>query len=153
MIYGYMYFSIQTLKIGKFVKVLHSICQQIWKTQQWLQDWKRSVFTPIPKKGNAKNSSNYHTIVLITCQQGNAQNPSSKPSTVGELRTSRCTIWIQTRQKNQRSNCQCQLDHRKTAEFNKKKKRIHFFLAQMVKNLPVMQETWVQFLDQEMVIT
>ena len=47
------------------VKVLHSICQQIWKTQQWPQDWKRSVFIPIPKKGNAKECSNYHTIVLI----------------------------------------------------------------------------------------
>ena len=48
------------------VKGLHSICQQIWKTQQWPQDWKRSVFTPIPKKGNAKECSNYHTIVLIS---------------------------------------------------------------------------------------
>ena len=43
------------------VKVLHSICQQIWKTQQWPQNWKRSVFIPIPKKGNAKECSNYHT--------------------------------------------------------------------------------------------
>ena len=48
------------------VKVLHSICQQIWKTQQWPQDWKRSVFIPIPKKGNAKECSNYHTIELIS---------------------------------------------------------------------------------------
>ena len=47
------------------VKVLHSICQQIWKTQQWPQDWKRSVFIPIQKKGNAKECSNYHTIALI----------------------------------------------------------------------------------------
>ena len=47
------------------VKVLHSICQQIWKTQQWPQDWKRSVFIPIPKKGNAKECSNYCTIALI----------------------------------------------------------------------------------------
>ena len=47
------------------VKVLHSICQQIWKTQQWSQDWKRSVFIPIPKKGNGKECSNYHTIALI----------------------------------------------------------------------------------------
>ena len=52
------------------VKVLHSICQQIWKTQQWSQDWKRPVFIPIPKKGNAKECSNYHTIALIS--------PSSK---------------------------------------------------------------------------
>ena len=48
------------------VKVLHSIRQQIWKTQQWPQDWKRSVFIPIPKKGNAKEGSNYHTIALIS---------------------------------------------------------------------------------------
>ena len=48
------------------VKVLHSICQQIWKTQQWPQDWKRSVFIPIPKKGNAKECSNYPTVVLIS---------------------------------------------------------------------------------------
>ena len=47
------------------VKVLHSICQQIWKTQQWPQDWKKSVFIPIPKKGNAKECSNYSTIALI----------------------------------------------------------------------------------------
>ena len=47
-------------------KVLHSICQQIWKTQQWLQDWKRSVFIPIPKKGNAKECSNCHTIALTS---------------------------------------------------------------------------------------
>ena len=48
------------------VKVLHSICQQIWKTQQWPQDWKRSVFIPIPKKGNAKECSNHHTIALTS---------------------------------------------------------------------------------------
>ena len=48
------------------VKVLHSICQHIWKTQQWPQDWKRVVFIAIPKKGNAKECSNYHTIALIS---------------------------------------------------------------------------------------
>ena len=48
------------------VKVLHSRCQLIWKTQQWPQDWKKSVFIPVPKKGNAKESSNYHTIALIS---------------------------------------------------------------------------------------
>ena len=48
------------------VKVLHSICQQIWKTQQWPQDWKRSVFIPMLKKGNAEECSNYHTIALIS---------------------------------------------------------------------------------------
>ena len=48
------------------MKVLHSVCQQIWKTQQWPQDWKRSVFIPIPKKGNVKECSNYCTMMLIS---------------------------------------------------------------------------------------
>ena len=48
------------------VKVLHSICQQIWKTQQWPEDWKRSVFIPVAKKGNGKECSNYHTIANIS---------------------------------------------------------------------------------------
>ena len=69
------------------VKVLHSICQQIWKIQQWPQDWKRSVFIPIPKKGNDKEYSNYRTIALIS--QGSkvtAQNsPSQASTTVPEL--------------------------------------------------------------------
>ena len=55
----------QILK-GDAVKVLHSICQQIWKAQQWPQDWKRAVFIPISKKGNAKECSNYCTIALIS---------------------------------------------------------------------------------------
>ena len=55
----------QTLKDDD-VKALRSICQQIWKTQQWPQDWRRSVFIPIPKKGNAKGYSNYRTIVLMS---------------------------------------------------------------------------------------
>ena len=59
---------VELLQIPKddAVKLLHSICQQIWKTQQWPQDWKRSVFIPIPKKCNAKECSNYCTIVLIS---------------------------------------------------------------------------------------
>ena len=48
------------------VKVLHSTCQQIWKTQQWPQDWKKLVFIPIPRKGNAEEFSNYHTVLLIS---------------------------------------------------------------------------------------
>ena len=48
------------------MKVLHSICQQIWKTQQWPQDWKRSVFIPVPKNDNAKEYSNYHTVARIS---------------------------------------------------------------------------------------
>ena len=57
--------ALQILK-DDAAKVLHSICQQIWKTQQWPQDWKRCVFIPTPKKGNAKECSNYHTIALIS---------------------------------------------------------------------------------------
>ena len=73
------------------VKVLHSICQQIRKSQQLPQDWKMSVFITIPKKGNAKECSNYHTIALISYGiKVNDQNPSSLVSTVCELRTSRC---------------------------------------------------------------
>ena len=56
---------LQSLK-DDAVKVLHSVCQQIWKTQQWPQDYKRSVFIPIPKKGNAKECSNHHTTAFIS---------------------------------------------------------------------------------------
>ena len=61
------------------VKVVHSICQQIWKTQQWPQDWKRSAFIPIPKKGNVKECSNYHTSALIS-QASEDQNSPSQAS-------------------------------------------------------------------------
>ena len=75
------------------VKVLHSICQQIWKTQQWPQDWKRSFFIPVPKKGNTKVQT---TIQLYSSHKlaSNAENSPSKASTVCELRTSRCSSWI-----------------------------------------------------------
>ena len=66
------------------VKVLHSVCQQIWKTQQWPQDWKRSVLIPIPKKGNTKECSNYRTIALISHTKSNAQNSPRQASTVHE---------------------------------------------------------------------
>ena len=77
------------------MKVLHSICQQIWKTRQWPQDWKRSVFIPIPKKGNAKECSNYHTIALIS-HTGKVMLKilPSEVSTVREPRTSRCSSWF-----------------------------------------------------------
>ena len=65
------------------VKVLHSICQQIWITQQWPQDWQRSVFIPIPKKGNPKECSNYRTIALIS-HASNAQNFPSQASAIRE---------------------------------------------------------------------
>ena len=73
---------IQILKDGA-VKVLHPICQQIWKTQQWPQDWKRSVFIPISKKGDAKECSNYCTTALIS-QVSNAQNSPRQASAIRE---------------------------------------------------------------------
>jgi len=84
----------QILKDGA-VKVLHSICQQIWKTQQWPQDWKRSVFIPIPKKGNAKECSNYHTTTLISqASKLMLKILPSEASTVCELWNSRCSSCI-----------------------------------------------------------
>ena len=62
------------------MKVLHSICQQIWKTQQWPQDWNRSVLISIPKKGNAKECSNYHTIALISHAAAAAKSLQSCPT-------------------------------------------------------------------------
>ena len=86
MLYFYLTYNGKLFQFLKddAVKVLHSICQQIWKTQQWSQDWKRSVFIPIPKKGNAKECSNYHTIALIS-HASNAQNSLSQASTVREM--------------------------------------------------------------------
>ena len=66
------------------VKVLHSICQQIWKTQQWTQAWKKLVFTPIPKKGNAKECSNYRKIAFIS-HASNAQNSPNQASAIRGL--------------------------------------------------------------------
>ena len=66
------------------VKVFHSTCQQIWKTQQWPQDWKRSVFIPIPRKGKPKECSNYCTIALIS-HTSNVQNSPRQASAIHEL--------------------------------------------------------------------
>ena len=79
------------------VTVQHSLCQQIWKTQQWPQDWKRSAFITIPKKGNAKECSNYCTIALIShVSKIMLKIPQANPSAsaVCEWRTSRCTNWV-----------------------------------------------------------
>ena len=104
--------------------VLHSICQQVWKTQQWLQDWKRSVFIPNPKKGNAKDCSNYHTIALVShaskvmlkILQGRLQQNVNRevPDVQAGFRKGRGI----------RSNCQHLLDHRKSKRVPEK----HLFL-------------------------
>ena len=106
------------------VKVLHSICQQIWKTQQWPQDWKRSVFIPIPKKGNAKECSKYYIITLIShtskvmlkILQARLQQYVNRelPDVQAGFRKGRGT----------RSNCQYLLDHQKSKRVPEK----HLFL-------------------------
>ena len=102
------------------VKLLHSICQQIWKTQQWPQDWKRSVFILIPKKDNAKDCANYHTIALISharkvmlkILRARLQQYVSRelPDVQAGFRKGR----------KQRSSCQNLLDHRKNKEIPEK---------------------------------
>ena len=85
---------IQILK-DDAVNVLHSICQQIWKTQQLPQDWKMSVFIPIPKKGNGKECSNYHTTALIShASKEILKILQTRLKQVHELKTSICTSWI-----------------------------------------------------------
>ena len=120
----------QTLK-DDAVKVLHSICQQIWKTQQWPQVWKRSVFIPIPKKGNAKKGSNYCTIVLI----------SQASKVMLKILQARLQQYmnrelpdVQSGFRNQRSNCQHPLDYRKSKRVHKK---FYFCFMTMPKPLTV----------------
>ena len=117
-----MKFQLNYLKILKddVVKVLHLICQQTWKTQQWPQDQKRLLFTPISKKGNAKQCSNYCTISLFSHANKVIIKPSSKVLAVCELRPSRCTSWVSKRQRSQRSNCQHSLDHGESKEIPEK---------------------------------
>ena len=111
------------------VKVLHSIYQQIWNTQQWPQDWKRSVFIPIPKKGNAKECSNYHTIALIShaskvmleiIQVKLQQYVNHELPDVQAGFEQRKINQRNQRQRNQRSNCQYPLDHQKSKRVQEK---------------------------------
>ena len=109
--------------------MLHLICQQIWKTQQRPQDWKRSVFIPIPKKGNAKECSNYCTIALIS-HASNTQNFPSQVSAIYEPWTSICSSWCLKRQRNQRSNCQHPLDYQKSNRVPEKHLFLLYWLCQ-----------------------
>ena len=93
------------------VKVLHSICQQIWKTQQWPQDWKRPVFIPIPKKGNPKECSNYSTIALIS-HAGKVMLKILQARLQQYVNCELPDVQAGFRKgRNQRSNCQHPLDH------------------------------------------
>jgi len=106
-----MEFQLSYLKILKneAVKVLHSIFQQIWKTQQWTQCWKISLFIPIQKKGNSKECSNYHIIALIS-------HVSKVMFKILQAKLQHSMNWklldVQTGLRNQKSNCQHPLDHR-----------------------------------------
>ena len=104
------------------MKALHSICQKIWKTQQWPRDWKRSVFIPIPKKGNAKECSNYCIIARIS----HASKVMIKilQARLHELWTYTCSSWFWKRQRNQRPNGQYPLDYQKSKRVPEK----HLFL-------------------------
>ena len=95
------------------VKVQHSTCLQIQKTQQWPQDWKKSVFIPIPNKDNVKKKMFKlpYNFTHFTCYQSYAENPAGQALQVFKLRISKCTIWFSTRHRNQRSNCQHSLDY------------------------------------------
>ena len=98
--------------------MLHAICLQVWKTQQWPQDWKKSIFIPIPKKGSTKESSNHWTIALIS-HASKVMLKILHSRLQHELRNSRYTGWVYKMQRNQRSNCQHSLDHRQRREFQK----------------------------------
>ena len=95
--------------------MLHSVCQKLWKTQQWPQDWKRSVFISIPKKGNAKEFLNYHTIALVS-------HAGKVMLKILQARLQQYVNWelsdlqggFRKKQRNQRSNCQHPLDHQKS---------------------------------------
>ena len=130
--------------------MLHSTCQQIWKTQQWPQDRKRSVFIPIPKKGNAKECSNYHTIALIShaskvmlkiLQASLQQYMNHELSDVqAGFRKGRGT-------RDQIANIHWIIE--KSREFQKKHLLLASLVAQRLKRLPAMQRTWVWSLGRE----
>ena len=108
-----------------------TICQQIWKTQQWPQDWKRSVFTPIPKKGNAKECSNYHTIALVSHAikvMLNILQARLQQYVNHELPDVQACFY--KRQKNQRSNCQYPLDHQKSKRVPEKHLLMLYWVCQ-----------------------
>ena len=123
-----MEFQLSCFKSLKMM--LHSICQQIWKTQQWPQDWKRSVFIPIPKKGNAKECSNYLTVALISHDsevklkvlQARFQQYINRELPDGQAGFRKA--------RNQRSKCQHPLDHQKSKRIPEKQLFLLYWLCQ-----------------------
>ena len=101
--------------------MLHAICQQIWKTQQWAQDWKMLVFVPIPKKVNAKEYSNYCKIALIShVSKVMLKILQARLQQYMKQELPRCTNWVLERQRNQSSNFQHLLDHGENKEIPEK---------------------------------
>ena len=115
------------------VKVLHSICQQIWKTQQWQQDWKRSVFIPILKKGNAKECSNYRTIALIShASKVMLKILQARLQQYVNRELPDVQLGFRRGRGNQRSNCQHPLDHRKSKRVPEKHLFLLYWLCQIL---------------------
>ena len=134
------------------MKVLHSVCQQIWKTQQWPQDWKRSVFIPIPKKGNAKECSNYHTSALIS-HASKVILKILKPG-FNSTWTVNFQMFKLVLEKAEEPEIKLPTSSG-SSEKQEFQRNIYFcfigasIIAQLVKNLPVMQKTGVRFLGRE----
>ena len=115
------------LKDAASVKVLHSICQQIWKTQQWLKDWKRSVFIPIPKRGNVKKCSNCCTIAFIS-HAGKVMFKILQATLQQYVHQKLPEFQVEVRKgRGIRSNCQRLLDHRKSKRISEKKNLFLFY--------------------------
>ena len=118
----------QILKVDA-VKVLHSICQQIWKTQQWPLDWKRQFSFQSQRKAmpnNVQTTTQLHSFHMLA---RSCSKSSKLGSTVHELRTSRCSSQISKRQRNQRSDCQHLLDHRKSKRIPEKRLLLLHFVC------------------------
>ena len=111
-------------------KVLHSICQQIWETQQWPQDWQWSIFIWIPKKGNSKEWSNYCTIALISHASKIMLKILQARLQEYVNRELPCSSWIYKSQRNKRSNHQHPLDHRKSKRVPEKHLLLLYWLCQ-----------------------
>ena len=115
------------------VKVLHSIYQQIWKIQKWPQDWNRSVFTKILKKGNAKECLNYYTIALIShASKVMLKILQARLQQYMNVNFQMFKLW-QKRQRSQRSNCQHLLDHQKSNRVPEKHLFLLYWLCQSLR--------------------
>ena len=112
------------------IELMLSLCQEIWKTQQGPQDWKSSVFIPVPKKGNAKECSNYCTVALISHASNEFKILQARLQQYVNRELPNVQAGFYKRQRNQRSNCQHPLDHRKSKSSRKKHLLLLYWLCQ-----------------------